>query len=130
MGRKYVVPYGLYRAHGFVSAKLAERTGFSAEDLSFVWESLRNMFEHDRSAARGEMAARKLVAFQHANVLGAAQAHDLFERVRVERVNGADIYPIGDKRLDNLPPARRFSDYRVTIDCEGLPKGVTIHELL
>jgi CRISPR-associated protein Csd2 len=88
------------------------------------------MFEHDRSAARGEMAARKLVAFQHANALGTAQAHDLFERIRVERVNGEYTYPIGDKRLDNLPPARRFCDYRVAIDREGLPKGVTIHELL
>jgi CRISPR-associated protein Csd2 len=130
MGRKYIVPYGLYRAHGFVSAKLAERTGFSDDDLSFVWDSLRNMFENDRSAARGEMAARKLVAFEHASALGNAQAHDLFERVRVERANGEDAYPIGDKRLDNLPPARRFSDYRVTIDREALPDGVTIHELL
>ncbi len=130
MGRKYVVPYGLYRAHGFVSAKRAERTGFSADDLSFLWDSLRNMFEHDRSAARGEMAACKLVAFEHESALGNAQAHDLFERVRVERVNGEDVYPIGDKRLDNLPPARKFSEYRVTIDRAGLPEGVTIHERL
>jgi CRISPR-associated protein Csd2 len=130
MGRKYIVPYGLYRAHGFVSAKLAERTGFSEDDISFVWDSLRNMFEHDRSAARGEMAARKLLAFEHTSALGNAQAHDLFDRVRVDRVNGGDVYPIGDKRLDNLPPARRFSDYRVTIDRDGLPDGVTIHEFL
>jgi CRISPR-associated protein Csd2 len=130
MGRKYIVPYGLYRAHGFVSAKLAERTGFSEDDLSFVWDSLRNMFEHDRSAARGEMAARKLLAFEHASALGNAQAHDLFDRVHVDRVSGEDVYPIGDKRLDNLPPARRFSDYRVTIDRDGLPDGVTIHEFL
>jgi CRISPR-associated protein Csd2 len=88
------------------------------------------MFEHDRSAARGEMAARKLVAFEHSNALGTAHAHDLFERVRIERVNGAYAYPIGDKQLDDLPPARRFSDYRVTIERKGLPKGVTIRELL
>jgi CRISPR-associated protein Csd2 len=131
MGRKYIVPYGLYRAHGFVSAKLAERTDFSDGDLSFLWDSFTNMFEHDHSAARGEMAARKLVVFEHSSALGNAQAHDLFERVRVERVSdGGEAYPLGDKRLDNAPPARRFADYRVTIDREGLPDGVTVHELL
>jgi CRISPR-associated protein Csd2 len=76
------------------------------------------------------MAARKIVAFEHASALGNAQAHDLFERVRVDRVSGGDVYSIGDKRLDNLPPARRFSDYRVTTDHAGLPEGITIHELL
>jgi CRISPR-associated protein Csd2 len=106
MGRKYIVPYGLYRAHGFISAKLAERTGFSTDDLAFLWEALNNMFEHDRSAARGEMAARKLVAFEHASALGNAPAHELFDRVIVERVSNGDAYPLGDKRLDNLPPAR------------------------
>jgi len=130
MGRKYIVPYGLYVAHGFVSAKLAERTGFSDDDLSFLWDSFRNMFEHDRSAARGEMAARKLVVFEHASPLGNAQAHALFERVRIERESGGEAYPLGDKRLDNLPPARHFSDYRVTVDREGLQESVTIHELL
>jgi CRISPR-associated protein Csd2 len=130
MGRKYIVPYGLYLAHGFVSAKLAERTGFSNNDLSFLWDSLRNMFEHDRSAARGEMAARKLVVFEHPSGLGNAQAHDLFERVRVERVSDGEAYQLGDKRLDNAPPARRFADYRVTVDREGLPDAVTAHEML
>jgi CRISPR-associated protein Csd2 len=130
MGRKYIVPYGLYRVHGFVSAKLAERTGFSADDLAFLWDALKNMFEHDRSAARGEMAARKLIAFEHASALGNAQAHDLFDRIVVQRVNGDDIYSLGDKRLDNLPPPRQFADYRVTIDRESAPDGVTIHELL
>jgi CRISPR-associated protein Csd2 len=130
MGRKHIVPYGLYRAHGFVSAKLAERTGFSTDDLSFLWDALKNMFEHDRSAARGEMAARKLVAFEHSCALGKAPAHELFERVVVERAFDGEVYPLGDKRLDNLPPARRFSDYRVTIDRESLPEGVTIRELL
>jgi CRISPR-associated protein Csd2 len=107
MGRKYIVPYGLYLAHGFVSAKLAERTGFSDSDLSFLWDSLGNMFEHDRSAARGEMAARKLIVFEHANALGNAQAHDLFERVRVERLSDGEAYPLGDRRLASAgdPPA-------------------------
>src|ERR1700730_747645 len=130
MGRKHIVPYGLYRAHGFVSAKLAERTGFLADDLSFVWDALKNMFEHDRSAARGEMAARKLVAFEHSCALGKARAHELFERVVVERAQDGEVYPLGDKRLDNLPPTRRFSDYPGTIDAASLPGGVTIHELL
>jgi CRISPR-associated protein Csd2 len=130
MGRKYIVPYGLYRAHGFVAAKLSERTGFSDDDLSFLWDSLKNMFEHDRSAARGEMAARKLVVFEHASPLGNAQAHDLFERVRVERVSDGEAYLIGDKRLDNAPPARHFADYRIIVDREGLPENVRMHELL
>ena len=130
MGRKHIVPYGLYRAHGFVSAKLAERTGFGDADLAFLWDALKNMFEHDRSAARGEMAARKLVAFEHDSALGNAPAHELFERVVIDRVSAGEIYPIGDKRLDNASPARRFCDYRVTIDRENLPDGVTIRELL
>jgi CRISPR-associated protein Csd2 len=130
MGRKYIIPYGLYVAHGFISAKLAERTGFTDGDLSFLWDSLRSMFEHDRSAARGEMASRKLIVFEHASPLGNAPAHDLFDRVRIERVSDGEAYPLGDKRLDNAPPARRFADYRVTVDREGLPDGVTIKEML
>ncbi|MGO9774582.1 MAG: type I-C CRISPR-associated protein Cas7/Csd2 [Roseiarcus sp.] len=129
MGRKHIVPYGLYRAHGFVSAKLSERTGFGDADIAFLWDALKNMFEHDRSAARGEMAARKLVAFEHSSALGNAPAHELFERVVIDRVSAGDTYPIGDKRLDNASPARRFDDYRVTIDRENLPDGVTIREL-
>lgn len=130
MGRKYIVPYGLYRAQGFVSAKLAERTGFSTDDLAFLWEALKNMFEHDRSAARGEMAARKLIAFEHSSALGNAPAHELFDCVVIERVSNGDTYPLGDKRLDNFPPARSYSDYRVTINRENLPEGVTIRKLL
>jgi len=130
MGRKHIVPYGLYRAHGFVSAKLAERTGFSEVDVAFLWDALKNMFEHDRSAARGEMTARKLVAFEHDCALGRAPAHELFERVAIERVDEGETYPIGDKRLDNAPPARHFSDYRVSINRENPPEGVAIHELL
>jgi CRISPR-associated protein Csd2 len=126
MGRKHIVPYGLYRAHGFVSAKLAERTGFSQTDLAFLWEALANMFEHDHSAARGEMSTRKLIVFKHASVLGNAPAHALFDRVAVGRVAGDEIRLPGDPRLDNLPPARRFSDYRVEIARDGLPEGVEI----
>jgi CRISPR-associated protein Csd2 len=130
MGRKHIVPYGLYRAHGFVSAKLAERTGFSAEDLVFLWDALANMFEHDRSAARGEMAVRGLIAFKHASALGNAHAHALFDRVTVGRVAGDEIRLPGDPRLDNLPPARRFSDYRVEIARDGLPEGVEIIQVV
>jgi CRISPR-associated protein Csd2 len=130
MGRKHIVPYGLYRAHGFVSAKLAERTGFSLTDLAFLWEALANMFEHDHSAVRGEMSARKLIVFKHASALGNAPAHALFDRVTVGRVAGDEIRLPGDPRLDNLPPARRFSDYRVEIARDGLPEGVEIIQLV
>ena len=102
---------GYIEAHGFVSAKLAERTGFSDADIAFLWDALKNMFEHDRSAARGEMSARKLVVFEHDCALGNAPAHELFERVVIERVSDGETYAIGDKRLDNAPPARRFEDY-------------------
>lgn len=119
MGRKHIVPYGLYRAHGFISAKLAERTGFSEEDLDLVWRSLVNMFEHDRSAARGEMAARKLIVFKHENTMGDAPAHVLFDSVKVERSEGeADT------------PARSFSDYQVTVDKNAVPAGVEVIEHL
>lgn len=130
MGRKHIVPYGLYRAHGFISAKLAERTGFSEADLTFLWEALCNMFEHDRSAARGEMAARRIIVFRHESALGNAPAHALFERVRVGRAANGEIRFPGDPRLDNAPPARRFADYRVEIDHQNLPEGVEILELL
>lgn len=119
MGRKHILPYGLYRAHGFVSAKLAERTGFSDADLQLLWRALINAFEHDRSAARGEMAARKLVVFEHDNSMGNAHAHALLERVKVERcTEGADA------------PARKFSDYRLAVDRDALPAGITVTELI
>ena len=117
MGRKHIIPYGLYRAHGFVSAKLAERTGFSADDLNLFWNALINMFEHDRSAARGEMAARKLIVFEHESAMGNAPAHVLFSAVSVQAVNPAT-------------PARKFSDYRVGIEESAIPKGVKLLELL
>lgn len=129
MGRKYIVPYALYRAHGFVSAKLAERTGFSDADLDLLFEALSTMFEHDRSAARGEMATRNLIVFKHENAMGNAPAHALFDRVRVDRNIDGEARAI-DSRIDNYPPARAFSDYVVTIDRDNLPAGVEIIEKL
>jgi CRISPR-associated protein Csd2 len=129
MGRKHVVPYGLYVAHGFVSAKLAERTGFGESDLDLLFEALASMFEHDRSAARGEMASRRLIVFRHENPLGNAPAHRLFERVRVGRSVDGEFSEI-DTRLDNLPPARRFADYAVEVDRADLPAGVEVLELI
>jgi len=118
MGRKHIIPYGLYRVHGFISAKLAERTGFSDDDLQLLWQALGSMFEHDRSAARGEMAARGLYVFKHNDALGNAPAHVLFDKVKVERVNGEDG-----------TPAHGFGDYKVTVDDE-MPGGVTLQILL
>ena len=119
MGRKHIIPYGLYRAHGFVSAKLAERTGFSAEDLDLFWRALVNMFEHDRSAARGEMAARKLIVFEHESAMGNAPAHVLFDAVSVSPADA-----------NAEAPARRFADYRLHIDRAAIPPGVRVNELL
>ncbi len=117
MGRKHIVPYGLYRAHGFVSAKLAERTGFSNEDLDLFFDALQNMLDHDRSAARGEMAARRLIVFRHATALGNAPAHRLFDLVRVTR-----------KGDDDAAPARAFSDYAVEVG--AAPEGVEILDMI
>lgn len=114
MGRKHVVPYALYRMDGFISAYLAAKTGFSEHDLSVLWEALLNLFEHDRSASRGQMAVRKLVAFEHSSALGQAPAHELLERVKVEKKTDA--------------PARSFSDYTFSIDRDGLPDGVGLTE--
>lgn len=118
MGRKYIIPYGLYRAHGFISAKLSERTSFSEDDLDTLLDAIKNMFEHDRSAARGEMAVRKLIVFRHESALGNAPAHTLFEAVKVERT--------GDKDK----PARSYADYSVKIDREGIPPEVELLSLL
>ena len=120
MGRKHIIPYGLYRAHGFVSAKLAERTGFSDEDLALFWQALINMFEHDRSAARGEMAARKLIVFEHESAMGNAPAHVLFDAVKVRPAEG---------EAANAAP-RQFTDYHVEVDAAAVPKGVKVHEML
>ena len=118
MGRKHIVPYALYRMHGFISANLAAKTGFSDEDLQKLWQALQMMFEYDRSAARGEMTARKLIIFKHDSILGSQPAHKLFERVTVERVQG-----------ESGSPAAAFSDYRINVDREAL-QGITIEELL
>lgn len=118
MGRKHIVPYALYRMHGFISANLAAKTGFSDEDLQKLWQALQMMFEYDRSAARGEMTARKLIIFKHDSILGSQPAHKLFERVTVERVQG-----------ESGSPAAAFSDYRINVDHEAL-QGITIEELL
>ena len=118
MGRKHIVPYALYRMHGFISANLAAKTGFSDEDLQKLWQALQMMFEYDRSAARGEMTARKLIIFKHNSILGSQPAHKLFERVTVERVQG-----------ESGSPAAAFSDYRINVDREAL-QGITIEELL
>ncbi|MEZ5716850.1 MAG: type I-C CRISPR-associated protein Cas7/Csd2 [Paracoccaceae bacterium] len=123
MGRKHIVPYGLYVAHGFISAKFAERTGFSDADLALLFEALSTMFEHDRSAARGEMTTRRLIAFRHASALGNAPAHKLFERIRIGRNVDGEFRPLDDKGLGNLAPARAFSDYVIEIDRDGLPEG-------
>lgn len=132
MGRKHIVPYGLYRAHGYVSAPLASHpvkgTGFSDADLDLLFEALANLFEHDRSAARGEMATRKLVIFRHASALGNAQANQLFDRVKTWRMFKGEKHKPGDERLDNAPPARSFEDYAIAIDRNGLPDGIEIIE--
>ena len=116
MGRKATVPYGLYVCHGFISANLAQQTGFSEEDLELFWDALKNMFDVDRSAARGLMSAQKLIVFKHDSVLGNAPANKLFDLVKVEKV------------CDGAP--RSFSDYTVTIDKAGLPANITVEELI
>ncbi len=118
MGDKAVVPYGLYRTHGFISAHLASKTGFTEADLTTLCEALVNMFDHDRSAARGEMATRKLILFRHAGALGNAPAHKLFELVTCHRTTGAEH------------PARRFSDYEIRFDPAAVPDGVTAEVLV
>jgi len=115
MGRKHTIPYGLYVAHGFISANLAAQTGFSEEDLTLFWEALCSMFEHDRSAARGFMNTRNIFIFKHASALGNAPAHRLFEHISVVR-------------LDPATPARAYGDYRVTLNREGLPDGIEVIE--
>lgn len=115
MGRKFTVPYALYRVHGFVNPYLAEKTGFGADDLELFWKALEQMFEFDKSAARTEMFPQALILFEHESPLGAAPANKLFERVAIKRTEeSADI------------PARSFKDYEVVVDEENLPEGVKI----
>ena len=113
MGRKYILPYALYRCEGYISANLARKTtGFSEEDLSLLWEAILNMFENDHSASRGKMAVRELIVFKHDSELGNAPAHKLFDLVSAEKKEGVD-YP------------RAYSDYKVTVSADRLPQGVT-----
>lgn len=114
MGRKQYVPYGLYRVNGFISASLAEKTGFSQADLDLFFEALMNMFENDRSAARGLMTSRKLYVFEHESKLGNAPAHTLFDTVTA--------------RKDSDGPARAYGDYEIVVDKSAVPEGVTLHE--
>ena len=116
MGRKHIVPYALYRAEGYVSANLAAQTGFSEDDLKLLWDALVNMFDHDHSAARGKMNARKLIVFKHESALGNAPAHKLFDLVTVKRAT------------DATKPPRAFSDYEVTVNRTNVPAGVTLEE--
>ena len=116
MGRKATVPYGLYVCHGFISANLARQTGFSEDDLALFWEALKNMFDIDRSAARGLMSAQKLIVFKHDSMLGNAPANKLFDLVTVTKI------------CDGAP--RSFKDYSVTIDKDNVPSGITVEELI
>ena len=117
MGRKYIVPYALYRCEGYVSANLARKTtGFSEEDLQLLWDSILNMFENDHSAARGKMAVRELIVFKHESELGNAPAHKLFEMIKVAKKEGVSA-------------PRAYSDYELTFDENSLPQGVTCERM-
>ena len=119
LGDKFIIPYGLYRCEGYISANLARKvTGFTEEDLSLLWEAILNMFEHDHSAARGKMAARELIIVKHDSELGNAPAWKLFEAVQVRRKDGNAVLP-----------ARSFQEYEVLVDEEHLPQGVTCQRL-
>ena len=118
-GDKYIVPYGLYRCEGYISANLARKTtGFSEEDLSLLWEAILNMFEHDHSAARGKMVVRELIVFKHDSELGCAPSWKLFDAVKV-----------GRKDPDNTAPARSYQDYTVSVDEDSLPDGITCQRM-
>jgi CRISPR-associated protein Csd2 len=116
MGRKHTVPYGLYMAHGFVSSFLAKQTGFSEDDLHLLWQAMLQMFEHDRSAARGEMSTRGLYVFKHDSELGNASAHSLFARIQPKL-----------KEDGSVP--RHFEDYFVQVQDTGLPHGVSLRQM-
>lgn len=116
-GSKSTVSYGLYRMHGYISAFDGEKCHFTEDDLKLLWEALMNAFEHDHSAARGEMNARRLIIFKHESKLGNARASKLFDLVKINKKNGIEF-------------PRKFEDYDVTIDMENLPVGVTIEEMI
>jgi CRISPR-associated protein Csd2 len=115
MGRKFIIPYGLYLAHGFINPFLANQTGFSDDDLALFKTALAQMFELDRSAARGLMGAKRCIAFKHATALGSAPAHKLFDLVKVDKKPGVEV-------------PRAYTDYEVTLDTASLPSGVTVEE--
>ena len=118
IGRKYIVPYALYRVDGYISANLARKvTGFNEEDLQILWQAIINMFEYDRSAARGNMAVRNLIVFKHDGELGNAPAYKLFEAIKV-------------KRKEGIIAARSFEDYEVNVDKSKIPAGVTCSEMI
>lgn len=118
MGRKYIVPYALYRVDGYISANLARKvTGFSEDDLTLLWQSIINMFEYDRSAARGNMAVRELIVFKHASELGNAPAYKLFDTVSV-------------KRKEGVVTARSYNDYEVEVAEEKLPEGISCTRMI
>lgn len=121
MGRKNLIPYGLYRCHGFISAHLARDTNFTDADLELFWQALSQMFDHDRSASRGTMAPQKLIVFKHTSALGNAPAHKLFERVTVA---------LKPELKTSSRAARQFADYDVAVNEENLPPGITIQSLL
>jgi len=119
MGRKYIIPYGLYKCEGYVSANLARKTtGFSDEDLKVLWDAIFNMFENDHSAARGKMAVRELIIFRHDTELGCAPAHKLFDLVKITR------------KENNGEPARSYDDYEVTVEENALPEGVSLKRIV
>jgi CRISPR-associated protein Csd2 len=133
MGRKHIIPYGLYRVHGYVSAPLASHetkgTGFTTDDLEVLFEALdQNMFEHDRSAARGEMSKRGLYIFKHESALGNAPSQNLFSRITTRRRFKGETHPIGADAIDNWPPARCFEDYEIVVNRDNLPAGVALIE--
>lgn len=117
MGRKFTIPYGLYFSKGFISAHLAAQTGFNDVDLELFWEALKNMFDHDHSAARGMMSTRKLIVFKHSTGLGSAPAHQLFDAIKIVK-------------NDQTKPARSFNDYSVSIDLSLIPQGVEVIEMI
>lgn len=118
MGRKYIVPYALYKAEGFVSANLAQKsTGFSEDDIELLWTAIINMFENDHSAARGKMAVRELIVFKHDCELGNAPSYKLFDLIKVERKEAA-------------APARKYSDYKVEVDEASVPEGVSCTRMI
>lgn len=126
MGSKYILPYGLYRVHGYINAAMGRKAGFTEEDLDMIMIALRDMFDLDRSATRGEMAARELIVFRHDSKLGNAPAHRLFDRVDVKRSSATGPLDVDSTEAAALPPARKFKDYVIQVDDQNMPQGVKL----